>query len=138
MPPERLLLVVDGRVGKHQDSDLAGFAAQLNTMLPCSLPNSYGGKKLYRFGSVRAFVCFDKSWNPTLLPLTVDLVPFFRRSVRRRLVPYIREALRPVLTRLGYPPAPPRLSVFAIAFTFGFGLILLLAAFELTSAVFVR
>jgi hypothetical protein len=134
--PERLVLIVDGAPGKRQDSDLAEFAARFNSLLPRPLPATYGRAKLYRLGTIRAFVCFGDDWIPTLLPVTVGLVPFLRRAVRRRLAPYYKEALRPVLTRLGCPPAPPPLSAAMVGISAGMGLVFLLLAVEAVIGLF--
>ena len=88
--PRRLVLIVDGATGRRQDSDLAQFAAKFNSLLPVPLPTTYAKAKLYTLGTIRAFVCFADDWSPTLLPVTVGLVPFLRRAVKKRLVPYYR------------------------------------------------
>lgn len=129
LPPQRLLMVVGGRAGRHQDDDLAQFTAKVDPMLPQPLPTSYGRKRLYRFGSIRAFVHFDDGWMPTLHPITLDLVPWFRRTVTHKLVPYYRNALRPMLTSLGSPPPPLPFSGLVSVFV-GIGLIFLLFALE--------
>jgi len=136
LTPEHLLLIVGGRAGTHQDSDLAEFAAQVSPMLPHPLPTSYDGRKLYRLGTIRAFVRFDSRWTPTLLPVAIDLVPYFRRTISRRLVPYYQQALRPVLTDLGYSPSPLPLSAGMVTIAVGFGLLLLLLMAELLVALF--
>ena len=135
VPPQRLVLIVGGRAGKNQDSDLARFATEINPMLPRPLPTSYSKRRLYTLGTVRAFVRFDDQWNPTLLPVAVDLVPIFRRSTNKRLVPYFSRALQPVTTSLGYPA--PRVPVSAamviiiggLGFVFLFGIVQLFAIF---------
>ena len=126
--PRRLVLIVDARNGPGRNSDLAQFAAKFNSLLPVPLPTTYAKAKLYTLGTIRAFVCFADDWSPTLLPVTVGLVPFLRRAVKKRLVPYYREALRPVLTRLGYPPPSPPLSVAMVAISSAMGLLFLLLA----------
>ena len=113
--PARLLLIIDGEVGKHQDAELAQFAAQVNPMLPRPLVLSYPKKPLYPFGSVRAFVGFDDNWRPSLLPVALDLLPILKRGGRFRvIVKFYREALRGPLTSLGYPPPRPGVSVVMV------------------------
>ena len=112
--PERLLLVIAGRQGKHQDIDLGKFGLQINSLIPTPIPAAYATKRLYGLGTVRAFVRFGERWQPELLPLTVSLVPFLKRSVTKRLVPYYREALRPALASIGHAPPELRFSPFQV------------------------
>jgi hypothetical protein len=105
-------MVVTGRCGRHQNRDLAEFGRRLSPLLACSISDQYPTKKLFRLGTVRAFVRFDSDWQTGLLPVAANLVPFLKRSSRRRLVPYFRETLRPVLTSIGHPP--PMLQTSAV------------------------
>lgn len=135
--PERFVLVIGGRAGKQQDADLARFTANVNPLLPQPLPASYLKRKLYTLGTIRAFVSFDQNWQPTLLPVAVNLVPVLKRTITRRLVPYYRSALRPVLTRLGFAPPSLPVSVGMVMMVGGLGLMALFFVVRL-AAIFGR
>jgi len=115
--PERLLFALPfDRV--QYDAFRQELHGRCGVLLPLLPPVRRSKLYLERlpFGTISAFVYFEPGGEPTLVPVTPNIVPFIRRTVRERLVPYYSYALRSLLVRCGADWRQPRISKFAVAF----------------------
>ena len=123
--PERRLLVLP-----FDSAQYADFQQELLKMCGVALP-AYKVSKPLKLGSIRAFVYFDLDGMPKFVGINLNLVPFLRRAVRERLVPYFSVALRPLLVQLGVNWRQPPISTFIVLYLSLFALffLVILASF---------
>lgn len=107
--PARRLLVLP-----FNSEQYAELQQRLQATCGVMLPR-YNLSKALKLGSIRAFVYFDPNGLPSFVGINKNLVPFLRRAVRERLVPYFSVALKPLLINFGISWRQPPVSAF-IAF----------------------
>jgi hypothetical protein len=117
--PERRLLVLS-----FDSAQYADFQQEFQKMCGFMLP-TYRVNKPLKLGSIHAFVYFNTDGLPKFVGINTNLVPFLRRAVRERLVPYFSVALRPLLVRIGVIWHQPPVSMFIVLFLSLFALFFL-------------